>query len=71
MKLHVCVFRERPGSDEQKALDEQKVPLLLNFSQCQLIKGNWYEVIQHTTDALAIQPGWFLWAIPFPITCIL
>ena len=51
------VYREKPGSDEQRLLDEQKVPLLLNFSQCQLIKGDWYQVIQHTTDVLKICPG--------------
>lgn len=50
-------FRERPGSEEQKELDKQKVPLLLNFSQCQLLKEEWYQVIQHTTDVLNIDPG--------------
>ena len=50
-------FREQPLSPEQKALDQQKVPLLLNFSQCQLLLGEYYQVLEHTSEVLKISPG--------------
>ncbi|XP_067928790.1 AH receptor-interacting protein-like [Watersipora subatra] len=49
-------MQEKPGSEEQRLLDEQKVPLLLNYAQCQLLKGDWHQVIQHTTEVLKICP---------------
>ena len=55
--IPTCIYREKPGSDEQKELEVQKVPLLLNFSQCKLLSGDWYEVIEHTTAVLKMSPG--------------
>lgn len=63
---------EKPGGDEQKKLDTQKVPLLLNYAQCQLLLGNFYPVIEHTTEALKIAPGSLNWLkICFVMCCII
>ena len=42
------------------ALREQKIPLLLNFSQCKLIASEFYPVIEHCSEVLEIDPGTIL-----------
>ena len=51
------ICREKPGDDDWKKLDDLKRPLLLNFSQCKLLTGDYYPVITHTSDVLARDPG--------------
>lgn len=46
------LYREKPGDAEWIELDKLKIPLLLNYSQCKLIAGDYYTVITHTTEVL-------------------
>ena len=50
--LEELSLRERPKSTEWEAVEQRKVPLLLNYSQCLLLKGDFAEVIRHTTTVL-------------------
>lgn len=49
--------REKPGTGEWKKLYSAKIPFLLNYSQCQLILGNYYDVIEQCTHVLQEHPG--------------
>ncbi len=53
--------REKPGDDEWVRLDAQKVPFLLNYAQCQLVLGNFYDVIEQCSQvgAASIAPFCF------------
>lgn len=55
--LENLLLREKPGDDEWKELDRMKVPFLLNYSQCLLNKGEYYEVIRHTSEVLQKDPS--------------
>ena len=50
-------YREKPGDEHWKALDDRKIPLLLNYSQCKLLCKDYYPVIEHTTEVLKKDPG--------------
>lgn len=50
--LEQLCLREKPGDEEWTKLDKMKIPLLLNFSQCKLLLGEYYDVIKHTTTVL-------------------
>ncbi|XP_031552452.1 AH receptor-interacting protein-like [Actinia tenebrosa] len=50
--LEQLSLREKPGDDEWVQLDKMKIPLLLNYSQCKLLLGDYYEVIRHTSTVL-------------------
>jgi hypothetical protein len=50
-------YREKPGDSVYVDLDMKKVPLLLNYSQCKLFLGDYYAVIEHTTEVLKKDPG--------------
>lgn len=50
--LEQLSLREKPGDDEWTKLDKMKIPFLLNFSQCKLLLGEYYEVIKHTSTVL-------------------
>lgn len=50
------MLREKPGDEEWKELDKLKVPLLLNYSQCKLYEGDYYEVIRRTSEVLKTDP---------------
>jgi hypothetical protein len=54
-----CVIfcSEKPGAKEWLALEKQKVPLLLNFSQCKLYEKDYYKVIEHCSTVLKSEPG--------------
>ena len=59
--IYFCSFhREKPHDEEWLALREQKIPLLLNFSQCKLIASEFYPVIEHCSEVLEIDPGTIL-----------
>lgn len=49
--------REKPGEQEWQALADMKIPFLLNYSQCQLLMGNYYEVIEQCSQVLIQQPS--------------
>jgi hypothetical protein len=48
---------EKPGEKEWLELEKQKVPLLLNFSQCKLYEKEYYSVIEHCSTVLKSDPG--------------
>nr|CAG4647221.1 EOG090X09NR [Megafenestra aurita] len=50
-------LKEKPGEEEWIALNETKIPFLLNYSQCQLLLGNYYDVIEQCTQVLIHQPN--------------
>lgn len=50
--LEQLCLREKPGDDEWVQLDKMKIPFLLNYSQCKLLLGDYYEVIRHTSTVL-------------------
>jgi AH receptor-interacting protein len=50
--LEQLCLREKPGDDEWVQLDHMKIPFLLNFAQCKLLLGEYYEVIKHTSTVL-------------------
>ena len=49
--------REKPGESEWQSLADMKIPFLLNYSQCQLLLENYYDVIEQCTQVLILQPG--------------
>lgn len=49
--------REKPGDEEWERLHQMKIPLLLNYSQCQILQGHYYQAIEHCTTVLDKEPG--------------
>ncbi|KAK6190226.1 hypothetical protein SNE40_002145 [Patella caerulea] len=54
--LEQLVLKEKPGDVEWEKLEDMKIPYLLNYAQCQLLKGEYYPVIEHTTSVLKRDP---------------
>lgn len=54
--LEQLMLVEKPGEKEWVELDKQKVPLLLNFSQCKLYEKEYYSVIEHCSTVLKSDP---------------
>ena len=50
--LEQLCLREKPGDEIWLNLDRKKIPLLLNYSQCKLLLGDYYQVIEHTSTVL-------------------
>ncbi|XP_075978222.1 AH receptor-interacting protein-like [Anticarsia gemmatalis] len=53
--LGICeqlMIRERKGDEEWDVLNKIKLPILLNYAQCKLIKGEYYVVIEHCNTVL-------------------
>ncbi|XP_026761768.1 aryl-hydrocarbon-interacting protein-like 1 [Galleria mellonella] len=46
------MIRERKTDDEWISLNKIKLPILLNYAQCKLIKGEYYAVIEHCDTVL-------------------
>ncbi|XP_048370028.1 uncharacterized protein LOC125442604 [Sphaerodactylus townsendi] len=44
--------KEKPWEEEWLQLEKLATPLVLNYCQCQLELGEYYEVLEHTTDLL-------------------
>ena len=55
--LYFCSYREKPGDIEWIVIQDQKLPFLLNFSQCKLCLKDYYPVIEHTTTVLGRDKG--------------
>lgn len=49
--------REKPGDTDWENLADMKIPFLLNYSQSQLLLGNYYDVIEQCTQVLKHQPS--------------
>lgn len=45
-----CFLKEHPGDGAWVKLDHMITPLLLNYCQCKLLQGQYYEVIEHCTS---------------------
>lgn len=45
-----AIYREKPHDTEWLELIKIKIPLLLNYVQCKLIKKDYYAVIEHCTE---------------------
>lgn len=54
--LEQLMLVEKPGEKEWLELEKQKVPLLLNFSQCKLYEKEYYSVIEHCSTVLKSDP---------------
>ncbi|KAI0225055.1 Aryl-hydrocarbon-interacting protein-like 1 [Lamellibrachia satsuma] len=55
--LEQLLLKEKPGDEDWTSLDKEKIPFLLNYSQCHLLLGNYYAVIEHTTEVITKDPG--------------
>ncbi|XP_053896391.1 aryl-hydrocarbon-interacting protein-like 1 isoform X3 [Malaclemys terrapin pileata] len=44
--------KEKPWAEDWLSLEKLITPLVLNYCQCQLELGEYYEVLEHTTDLL-------------------
>ena len=55
--LESLSIKEKPQSSEWNRVEEIKVPLLLNYSQCQLLLQEYPEVIRQTTKILEFDPN--------------
>lgn len=55
--LEQLMLREKPKDEEWSALAQQKVPLLLNYSQCKLLEKDYYRVIECCTEVLSYDPN--------------
>ncbi|XP_071445816.1 AH receptor-interacting protein [Hetaerina americana] len=54
--LEQLMLKEKPGDEEWLVLQNMKIPLLLNFSQCKLIQSDYYTVIEHCSTVLKSEP---------------
>ncbi|TNN28214.1 AH receptor-interacting protein [Liparis tanakae] len=45
-------MKEHPGDEVWVKLDNMITPLLLNYCQCKLLQGQYYEVIEHCSSIL-------------------
>jgi len=50
--IEQLLLREKPGDEDWIKLDQMKIPLLSNLSQCKLIEGEYYSVIEYTTEVI-------------------
>ncbi|KAL1517557.1 hypothetical protein ABEB36_001307 [Hypothenemus hampei] len=50
--LEQLMLKEKPHDLEWNTLNEQKLPILLNFAQCKLNEKDYYSVITHCTEVL-------------------
>lgn len=58
--LCVCACaraQEQPGDEPWIKLDQMITPLLLNYCQCKLIHGQYYEVLDHCSSLLTKYEG--------------
>ncbi|XP_073444340.1 AH receptor-interacting protein isoform X3 [Dendrobates tinctorius] len=45
-------MKEQPGSPDWISLDTKITPLLLNYCQCKLLEGEYYQVLEHCSSIL-------------------
>ena len=55
--IEQLLLREKPGDEDWNRLDQLKVPLLSNLSQCKLLDKDFYPVIEYTTEVLKRDPN--------------
>lgn len=54
--LEQLMLREKPKDVEWIALTKMKIPLLLNYAQCKLLRKDFYRVIECCTEVLSYEP---------------
>ena len=54
--IEQLLLKEKPGEPEYKELEIKKIPFLLNYSQCKLCLGEYYEAAEHLSTVLDIDP---------------
>lgn len=54
--IEQLMLKEKPHDTEWLELQEFKMPLLLNLSQCKLKQGEYYPVIEHCSTVLSVHP---------------
>lgn len=54
--LEQLQLKEKPGEEEWKELENQRLPLLSNFAQCRLTLKDYYAVITYTTQIIEKDP---------------
>ncbi|EDV22444.1 AH receptor-interacting protein [Trichoplax sp. H2] len=55
--IEQLLLKEKPGEPEFKALELKKLPFLLNYSQCKLCLGEYYEAAEHLSTVMEIDPN--------------
>jgi len=55
--LEQLQLKEKPGDEEWTDLADRKIPFLLNYSQCQLLLGNYYDAIEQCSQVLLRDPS--------------
>ncbi|XP_031632118.1 AH receptor-interacting protein [Contarinia nasturtii] len=55
--IEQLLLKEKPHDTEWMELIKIKIPLLLNYSQCKLLKKDYYAVIEHCTEVLKHEPN--------------
>jgi AH receptor-interacting protein len=55
--LDQFMIREKPNDVDWLQLNEQKLPILLNYAMCAYNLGNMYSCIEHTSGVLEHQPN--------------
>jgi len=55
--LEQLQLKEKPGDEEWLDLADKKTPFLLNYSQCQLLLGNYYDAIEQCSQVLLRDPN--------------
>lgn len=56
-RLEQLILREKPGEEEWLDLEKLKIPILLNYAQCKLVKKDYYPVIEYTSTVLEKDPS--------------
>jgi len=52
LKTYIPCSKERPGDEQWIKLDLMITPLLLNYCQCKLLLGQYYEVLDHCSSII-------------------
>lgn len=50
------MIKEKPHTEEWDVLNKMKVPLLSNYSQCMMARGDFYATIEHCNSVIQIDP---------------
>ncbi|XP_072034480.1 AH receptor-interacting protein-like [Amphiura filiformis] len=50
--LENLVLHEKPNSSEYIELDNLRIPFLLNYAQCKLLLGEYYQAIEHCSSVI-------------------
>lgn len=60
---HYLLYQEHPGDQAWVKLDLMITPLLLNYCQCKLLQGHYYEVIEHCSSLVFKYESEYCWFV--------